>query len=66
MSFLSQSGELAIDGFIDVELQNGDSVEVGMGAPAARFLRGNPPGYYYAELVRKLGLDPWEVPHGTH
>ena len=66
MSFLSQSGVLAIDGFIDVELQHGDRVEVSMGAPAARFLRGNPPGYYYAELVRKLGLDPWEVPHGTH
>ena len=66
MSFLSQSGVLAIDGFIDVELQHGDRVEVSMSAPAARFLRGNPPGYYYAELVRKLGLDPWEVPHGTH
>ena len=67
MSFLSQStGVLAIDGFIDVEVQYGDSVEVSMGAPAARFLRGNPPGYYYAELVRKLGLDPWEVPPGTH
>ena len=66
MSFLSQStGVLAIDGFIDVEVQYGDSVEVSMGAPAALFLRGNPPGYYYAELVQKLGLDPWEVPHGT-
>ena len=66
MSFLSQNGVLAIDGFIDVDLQHGDSVEVSMGAPAARFLRGNPPAYYYADLVRKLGLDPWEVLPGTH
>ena len=67
MSFLSQStGVLAIDGFIDVEVQYRDSVEVSMGAPAARFLRGNPSAYYYADLVRKLGLDPWEVLPGTH
>ena len=62
VSFLSQQpGALAIDGFIDVPIGYGDTVKIIKGESVARFIRGNPPSHYYAGLVRKLGLDPWEM-----
>ena len=62
VSFLSQQpGALAIDGFIDVPIGYGDTVKIVKGESVARFMRGNPPSHYYADLVRKLGLDPWEM-----
>ena len=62
VTFLSQqAGALAIDGFIDIPIEYGDTVKIVNGESVARFMRGNPPSHYYAELVRKLGLDPWET-----
>ncbi|MCL2281216.1 MAG: NAD(+)/NADH kinase [Dehalococcoidia bacterium] len=45
---------LSIDGHISIELFDGSSVTVRSSTKRTRFLRIDPPGYFYASLSRKL------------
>ena len=52
---------LSVDGFIDVKLGEGDHVLVEASPYMARFLRTQPPSYYYALLAQRLGLEPGDL-----
>jgi len=48
---------LSVDGGMDMTLTEGDSVQVRQSPYRARFLRAQPPTYFYRTLTRRLGLD---------
>ena len=48
---------IGIDGFIDLELKQGERVAVEISPRVARFLRAHPPNHYFAALTRRLGLE---------
>jgi NAD+ kinase len=45
---------LSVDGQFDVEVQNGDTVEVTASSASADFVRIRPPAYFYRTLMRRL------------
>jgi NAD+ kinase len=47
---------LSVDGHIDVALAQGECVRVQKSPHKARFLRANPPSYFYATLTQRLGF----------
>ena len=47
---------LSVDGYIDMELAQGDGVRVQTGPYKTRFLRANPPSHFYATLTQRLGF----------
>ena len=51
-----QEATLSIDGYVDYPMEPGDKVIVKQSPYRARFLRANPPSYYYATLTRRLGV----------
>ena len=51
-----QDATLSIDGYVDYPMEPGDKVMVEQSPYRARFLRANPPSYYYATLTRRLGV----------
>ena len=51
-----QDATLSIDGYVDHPMEPGDKVMVKQSPYRARFLRANPPNYYYATLTRRLGV----------
>ena len=51
-----QEATLSIDGYVDYPMEPGDKVMVKQSPYRARFLRVNPPNYYYATLTRRLGV----------
>ena len=51
-----QDATLSIDGYVDCPMEPGDKVMVKQSPYRARFLRANPPNYYYATLTRRLGV----------
>ena len=51
-----QDATLSIDGYLDYPMEPGDKVIVKQSPYRARFLRANPPNYYYATLTRRLGV----------
>ena len=51
-----QDATLSIDGYLDYPMEPGDKVMVKQSPYRARFLRANPPNYYYATLTRRLGV----------
>ena len=51
-----QDATLSIDGHVDYPMEPGDKVMVKQSPYRARFLRANPPSYYYATLTRRLGV----------
>ena len=51
-----QEATLSIDGYVDCPMEPGDKVMVKQSPYRARFLRVNPPNYYYATLTRRLGV----------
>ena len=51
-----QDATLSIDGYVDYPMEPGDKVMVKQSPYRARFLRANPPNYYYATLTRRLGV----------
>lgn len=53
---------LSVDGFMNVDLEEGNSVLVESSPYVARFLRAHPPSHYYATLTQRLGLEHGEAP----
>jgi NAD+ kinase len=51
-----QQAILSVDGHVDYPMSPGDRVEVERSPLKARFLRANPPNYFYATLTRRLGF----------
>ncbi len=51
-----QQAFLSIDGYVDYPLKPGDRVELKQSPLKARFLRADPPNYFYATLTRRLGF----------
>jgi NAD+ kinase len=49
-------GTLSVDGFVDREMQAGDSVQIETSEFSARFLRKHPPEAFYQSLTRRLGM----------
>ena len=47
---------LSVDGYIDIELASGDGIRVQRSPYKARFLRANPPAYFYETLTQRLGF----------
>jgi NAD+ kinase len=45
---------LSVDGQFDVEVQNGDTVEVTASKASADFVRVRPPAYFYRTLMKRL------------
>ena len=45
---------LSVDGQFDVEVQNGDTVEVTASNDSANFVRVRPPAYFYRNLMQRL------------
>jgi NAD+ kinase len=45
---------LSVDGQFDVEVQNGDTVEVTASNDSANFVRIRPPAYFYRNLMQRL------------
>jgi len=45
---------LSVDGQFDVEVQNGDTVEVTASDDSANFVRIRPPAYFYRNLMQRL------------
>ncbi len=45
---------LSVDGQFDVEVQNGDAVEVAASDHSANFVRIRPPAYFYRNLMQRL------------
>lgn len=52
----AQDAVLSVDGYLDLNLEPGDRVEVEQSPLKARFLRANPPSHFYATLTRRLGF----------
>ena len=51
-----QEAILSVDGYVDYPLTPGDRVELEQSPFKARFLRANPPSYFYGTLTRRLGF----------
>ena len=51
-----QSATLSVDGHVDHPLEPGDRVDLAQSPYKAKFLRANPPSYFYATLTRRLGF----------
>ena len=51
-----QSATLSVDGHVDYPLEPGDRVDLAQSPYKAKFLRANPPSYFYATLTRRLGF----------
>ena len=56
-----QPAMLSVDGYMDVTLSQGDTVQISSSPYTARFLRGHPPGYFFQTLTRRLGIGS-EIP----
>jgi NAD+ kinase len=52
----SQPAVLSVDGYVDLDLEPGDRVELKQSPHKARFLRANPPSYFFGTLTRRLGF----------
>ena len=52
----TQEGVLSVDGHLELALDPGDWVEVEQSPLKAKFLRSNPPNYFYATITRRLGF----------
>lgn len=50
--------KIIVDGHMECPVATGDTVEVKRSSYVARFLRANPPSYFYATLTQRLKLDP--------
>ena len=48
---------LSVDGYVDLGLQDGDSVRIRRSEHRARFLRFHPPEYFYSTVRERLRLD---------
>jgi len=48
---------LSVDGYVDLGLQDGDSVRIRRSEHRARFLRFHPPEYFYSTVRERLALD---------
>ncbi len=48
---------LSVDGYVDLSLQDGDSVRIRRSEHRARFLRFHPPEYFYSTVRERLRLD---------
>ena len=42
------------DGQFDIEVEDGDTVDVSAGAGSANFIRVRPPAYFYRTLMKRL------------
>ncbi len=51
-----QEAIVSVDGYVDYPLSPGDRVELEQSPLKARFLRANPPSYFYGTLTRRLGF----------
>ena len=51
-----QEATLSVDGYVDYPLTPGDRVVLKQSPYKARFLRANPPSYFYSTLTRRLGF----------
>ena len=51
-----QEAILSVDGYVDYPLTPGDRVELEQSPFKARFLRANPPSYFFGTLTRRLGF----------
>ena len=51
-----QPATLSVDGHVDYALEPGDRVELVQSPMKAKFLRANPPSYFYGTLTRRLGF----------
>ena len=51
-----QPATLSVDGHVDYPLEPGDRVELVQSPMKAKFLRANPPSYFYGTLPRRLGF----------
>ena len=51
-----QPATLSVDGHVDCPLEPGDRVELVQSPFKAKFLRANPPSYFYGTLTRRLGF----------
>jgi NAD+ kinase len=51
-----QPAILSMDGYVDYPLDLGDRVELKQSPHKARFLRANPPSYFFGTLTRRLGF----------
>lgn len=51
-----QQAILSVDGHVDYPMSPGDRVELDQSPLKARFLRANPPNYFYSTLTRRLGF----------
>jgi NAD+ kinase len=47
---------LSADGFLNIPLKDGDAVNITLSPYRARFLRRQPPEYFWATLSRRLGM----------
>jgi NAD+ kinase len=45
---------LSVDGQFDVEVEDGDTVDVSAGVGSANFIRVRPPAYFYRTLMKRL------------
>lgn len=51
-----QPAVLSVDGYEDHDLQPGDRVDLQQSPHKAKFLRANPPSYFFGTLTRRLGF----------
>ena len=51
-----QPATLSVDGHVDYPLEPGDRVDLVQSPFKAKFLRANPPSYFYGTLTRRLGF----------
>ncbi|PKB79934.1 MAG: hypothetical protein BZY88_10810 [SAR202 cluster bacterium Io17-Chloro-G9] len=51
-----QPATLSVDGHVDQPLEPGDRVDLVQSPFKAKFLRANPPSYFYGTLTRRLGF----------
>ena len=51
-----QPAVLSVDGYDDYDLQPGDGIELKQSPYKAKFLRANPPSYFFGTLTRRLGF----------
>jgi NAD+ kinase len=51
-----QDAVLSVDGFVNLQIQSGDWLEVEKSPLKAKFLRANPANHYYSTLTRRLGF----------
>ena len=51
-----QDAIVSVDGYVDHPLSPGDRVELEQSPLKARFLRANPPSYFFGTLTRRLGF----------